>query len=303
MSRAGRIAGGLLAAAVLALGAGLAVSPAQAIDDSQGSPGFCPDDDGVTVVVDFQQLGGETVVRCSPGSGPRLALEVLEGAGFQVDGVARWGDGFVCRIEDRPSADEQLPIEGDDDYQEACVDTPPASGYWSYWYADDGGDWQYSPYGVKNRVVQPGGFEGWSFALNATDGEGPTPRVAPDRPESDTSAPGGSPGAGSTGSDQPDGQGGQDGGQDRGAGGQGGGGGPMPLPREQGTDDSAGLSTRVAEPTEAPDWTGGEELPDVDAERQSASPVPTLLGLGGAAALVGIAVVVSVRRRRSRLGP
>ena len=300
MSRAGRIAGGLLAATVFALGAGLAVAPAQAIDDSQGRPGFCPDDDGVTVVVDFQDLGGETVVRCSPGSGPRLALEVLEDAGFQVDGVARWGDGFVCRIEDRPSAGEQLPIEGDDDYQEACIDTPPASGYWSYWYADDGGDWQYSPYGVKNRMVQPGGFEGWSFALNATDGEGPTPRVAPDRPETGTSAPDGSPGTGSSSaSGRSDGQGG---GTDGGAGGQGGE-GAMPLPREQGTDDGAGLSTRVAEPTEAPEWTGGEALPDVDAERQSASPVPALLGLGGAAALVGIAVVVSVRRRRSRLGP
>ncbi len=293
MTRGRRIAGTTVTALLLGLAGVVGASPTHAVDDSQGTPGPCPDDDGVTVVVDFQQLGGDTVVRCAPGSDPRLALDVLDDAGFQVEGVARWGDGFVCRIENRPAADEELPIEGDDDYREACLDTPPASGYWSYWYADDGGDWQYSPYGVKNREVQPGGFEGWSFSLNATDGQGPAPRVAPERPDAASSGPGGaSPAGGGAGSDAQ--EGGQGGGRGNAA--------PPPLPRDEGAD-GPGLSTRVAKPTEAPGWTGGEALPDVDAERRAASPVPALLGLGIAVGLAGVAVVVSVRRRRSRLRP
>jgi len=179
----GRAAGsGAAVLAALLLGGQVAAASAGAVDSSAGSPGFCPDDDGVTVVVDFQDLGGTTLVRCAPGSQTRTGLQALRDAGFQVDGVQRWGEGFVCRIESRPSATERLRVQGAEDYREACVDTPPASAFWGYWQAEEGGSWQYSQTGVKNSAAAPGSFQGWSFSLNARGNAAPAPGVAPERP-------------------------------------------------------------------------------------------------------------------------
>lgn len=160
----------------------LPVPAGHAVDDDLGTPGFCPDEDGVTVVVDFQGLGGQSIVRCAPGSQPRTGLQVLKAAGFQIDGVQRWGESFICRIEDRPSAAEELPLTGNEGYREACIDTPPSTGYWGYFHAEESGDWVYSGAGGKNRTVVPGSFEGWSFALNAQGGQQPGPGIAPVRP-------------------------------------------------------------------------------------------------------------------------
>ncbi|WP_018681365.1 hypothetical protein [Actinokineospora enzanensis] len=169
-------------AAVTALVTVASAAPAWAIDQGKGLPGFCPGPTGVTVVVDFQRLGGITIVRCYPNADPGTGLDALKGAGFQIAGAARWGEGFVCRIENRPSAVETLPIAGHEDYREGCVNTPPATGYWSYWHASNGCAWTYSQWGVKNRQFVQGGFEGWSFSLNATTTSNPQPRVAPVRP-------------------------------------------------------------------------------------------------------------------------
>ncbi|MCP2163374.1 flagellar biosynthesis protein FlhF [Goodfellowiella coeruleoviolacea] len=165
---------------------------AHAVDQSRGRPGFCTSDTGVTVVVDFQQLGGTTLVRCNPQATSGTGLDALKGAGFQLAGTQRWGEGFVCRIENRPSAVEEIPIEGDTDYRESCVDTPPASGYWSYWHAANGCAWEYSQWGLKNRAFIQGGFEGWSFSLNATADTNPAPRIAAVRPGTEGQPCGGS---------------------------------------------------------------------------------------------------------------
>ena len=159
---------------------------AQAVDPSHGTPGFCPTDEGVTVVIDFQALGGTTIVRCAPGPVGRgfTGHSALVDAGIQLDGTRRWGESFVCRLEGRPGANEKLAIRGNANYKEACIDTPPASGYWSYWHATNGGRWQYSQWGVKNRQAIRGGFEGWSFSLNATSNSNPAPRITPRRPNS-----------------------------------------------------------------------------------------------------------------------
>ncbi|MEV6235514.1 ABC transporter substrate-binding protein [Lentzea sp. NPDC051838] len=144
---------------------------ARAIDHSKGYPGFCKDDKGVTVVVDFQQLGGDAIVRCNPQTTAGSGLDAIKGAGFQIAGVQRWGEGFVCRIENKPGAAD-----------ERCIDTPPAQAYWSYWHAANNCAWDYSQWGVKNRRFIPGGFEGWSFSLNATANSNPVPRIAAVRP-------------------------------------------------------------------------------------------------------------------------
>ncbi|WP_018217587.1 hypothetical protein [Salinispora vitiensis] len=156
-------------AAVALVAAGSVIgpgSPAAAV----GSAGYCPDASGVTVVVDFNELGGGTVVRCAPGS-QATGLAALKSAGFQITGTLRWGEGFICRIEGKPSADA-----------EKCVDTPPASAYWSYWHAPNGGSWTYSDKGVLNRTPPAGSFEGWSFSLNRNPDDAPRPGVTPSRP-------------------------------------------------------------------------------------------------------------------------
>ena len=158
-----------------------AAPTASAAAAAAGTPGYCPDGKGVTVVVDFTDLGGDVVVRCAPGpvEPGYSGLDALQGAGFSVAGTQRWGLAFVCRIQGRPSADESLHTDGNPDYHERCVDTPPQSAYWGYWYASNGGSWTYSNTGPKNRDAIKGGFEGWSFSLNHGAGNNPPPGVAP----------------------------------------------------------------------------------------------------------------------------
>ncbi|MGY4719425.1 hypothetical protein [Naumannella huperziae] len=180
----------LAAAAVLALlitGAAAWLAPQRA--RAAGYAGYCKDAKGVTVVVDFQALGGQTIVRCAPNFGSGTGLDALRRAGLDIEGVRRWGDQFICRIAGRPSATEQLAVTGNPGYRERCIDTPPAKAYWSYWHATNGGSWTYSQWGVKNRQAIVGGFEGWSFSLNATAETNPRPRVSPRRPNSEKQAP------------------------------------------------------------------------------------------------------------------
>ncbi|WP_428962935.1 hypothetical protein [Micromonospora fluostatini] len=161
-----RPARAVLVLAVAAASSVVAPGPATAA----GSAGYCPDANGVTVVVDFKELGGGTVVRCAPGD-QATGLAALKNAGFQIAGTLRWGEGFICRIEGKPSTST-----------EKCVDTPPASAYWSYWHAPHGGSWTYSDKGVLNRTPPTGSFEGWAFSLNRRADNAPRPAVPPSRP-------------------------------------------------------------------------------------------------------------------------
>ncbi|TDV43737.1 ABC transporter substrate-binding protein [Actinophytocola oryzae] len=182
----------------LALLAGMAVTApttAGAIDPTKGYSGICTGADaltGVTVVIDFQELDGNggtaapTITRCSPNASPgtaRTGIKALQDAGIAVTGVVQWGLGFVCRLEYRPSSTESIPRTSNPTYKEACVVTPPAEAYWSYWNADGSGNtWTYSSFGALNRNVIPGGFEGWSFSLNRTATGNPPPEVTPSNP-------------------------------------------------------------------------------------------------------------------------
>ncbi|MEV5707157.1 hypothetical protein [Actinoallomurus sp. NPDC052274] len=141
------------------------ITPARA-----GTAGYCPGGTGVTVVVDYQALGGATEIRCAPGA-QASGLAALQNAGFTVTGTQRWGLAFVCRINGKPTS-----------ATEPCVDTPPASAYWSYWHASNGGTWTYSNQGASTYVPAQGSFEGWSFSTNAGPDTNPPPRVTPVRP-------------------------------------------------------------------------------------------------------------------------
>lgn len=184
----------LTALASVALSAG-AVVLAPATASAAGYAGICTGADaltGTTIVIDFQELDGNggtaapTITRCSPNASPgtaRTGIKALQDAGIAVAGVAQWGLGFVCRLGGRPTATESIPRTSNPTYKEACVVTPPAEAYWSYWHADGSGNtWTYSSFGALNRTVAPGGFEGWSFSLNRTATTNPVPGVTPRNP-------------------------------------------------------------------------------------------------------------------------
>ncbi|MDT8913242.1 ABC transporter substrate-binding protein [Amycolatopsis sp. PS_44_ISF1] len=307
--RAARMSGVLAAALLAAAGPPVA---AQAVDQSRGHPGFCADGAGSTVVIDFQQLGGTTIVRCDPQSGRGTGLDALKGAGFQIAGVQRWGEAFICRIENRPSAVEEIPVKGDEHYRESCVDTPPAAGYWSYWHAGNNCAWQYSQWGVKNRDFTPGGFEGWSFSLNATADANPVPRIAPVRPgtagqscataaepapNSDDPRERQAPRGSGNQPAAPEGHGTAPPSPEVPAPGQAGAGGralPPPKPRPEGGAQGA------PDPRADVAFTGGEQAPDVDQaiKAQTGASDYAPWAAGAAVLLLAAAAGFTARRRR-----
>ncbi|TVP64490.1 MAG: hypothetical protein EA340_13590 [Nitriliruptor sp.] len=101
--------------------------------------------DGVWVVVDARAAGGSLSTRCAPGS-PTTGLAALEQAGYAYAFVPSI-PGMVCTIDARPD-----PCNG-----------APASAYWSYWYAEQGGSWTYATVGAGARTPPPGSVEGWRF--------------------------------------------------------------------------------------------------------------------------------------------
>jgi hypothetical protein len=222
------------AAALVVLGPAAARPAAAESEAAAGKPGYCSDESGVTVVVDFRELGGDVVVRCATGPGGQgyTGLEALTDAGFTVAGTLRWGMQFVCRIQGRPAAREDLAIPGDDSYHEDCGDTPPDTAYWSYWYASNGGDWKYSTASAATRSTLKGGFEGCSFHLGTSSATPPpiAPKHSVEAPTS--SAPTQPAGGGRHGGQQGGRHGGAQGGSD-----------PTPPTPEAATTSSATGST------------------------------------------------------------
>ncbi len=145
-------------------------APAQAA----GYNGVCKTSSGVTVVVDFRELGGGIAVRCSPVGSGANGQQALQAAGIPVV-EPRLMHGFVCRLYGAPSASTTLP----GGYHEQCVNTTPLNAHWWYSQAPNGGSWSSSSTGYTSSQVIPGGFEGWAFSEGGTNY---APRFTPTRP-------------------------------------------------------------------------------------------------------------------------
>jgi hypothetical protein len=278
----------MIAASVVVMAA--TALPAVAIDDSRGQPGHCQDDKGVTVVIDFGKLGGTPIVRCNPTGSRGTGLDALKGAGFQIAGVQRWGESFICRIENRPASNEKLAITGNASYRESCIDTPPASGYWSYWHAGNNCAWEYSQWGVKNRDFIRGGFEGWSFSLNASMDSAPQPRVAAVRPGTAGGACQTESLPGPKSNDRAEKQ---QAAEPANKAGSAGGNLPAPKPRN---------ATKADDPSEDVQFSGGEDAPDVtETLKEQAGSSNFAPWVAGAAVtmLAGTAWWTARRRRRT----
>lgn len=105
--------------------------------------GPCPDEDGVTVVVDLTDLGGEVAVGCAPGD-PASGTAALTAAGFTE---ARDGAGMICAVAGQP---------------DPCPATFEGQ-YWSYWSGEPGGEWTSYSVGSDQSDPAPGTVEGWRY--------------------------------------------------------------------------------------------------------------------------------------------
>jgi hypothetical protein len=135
--------------------AGVALA-APAAPSSAAAPSAC---NGVTVVVDFNALGGGEQTRCATGD-PDSGVAALRSAGFTPTRAAQQPGYFVCRIDGKPANDP-------------CQQTSPEGAYWSYWHAKAGGSWTYSSTGPADYDPAPGTVEGWAFG----DGKPPSGRA------------------------------------------------------------------------------------------------------------------------------
>ena len=121
----------------------------------------CGTASGVTVVVDFHQLGGGVPTFCDSGGAGENAEQQFADAGFALTPVD--GEDFVCRIDGKPVTD--------------CSRTPPADAYWSLWWSDGkSGEWKYSSVAGKALKVPDGGYVAFSWQGQTAQAE---PRVAP----------------------------------------------------------------------------------------------------------------------------
>jgi hypothetical protein len=171
ISLAARLAAVVLATAAAGLAGAVTASPASAATCSSGS--------GVSVVVDFGGLGGGVRTDCAPDGAGKSASSLFSGAGYDLAYVQN-EPGFVCRVDNLPSPSDQ-----------ACVNTPPESAYWSLWWSDGtSGSWSYSNYGVGSLKVPDGAYVGFAWVSGSKSPPGvpaathassptPTPSAAP----------------------------------------------------------------------------------------------------------------------------
>ncbi|MFJ5265259.1 prenyltransferase/squalene oxidase repeat-containing protein [Streptomyces sp. NPDC088387] len=136
----------------------------------------CTATEGAIVAVDFGPFGGP--VRRGCDTTPTTGYELLHEGGFTTAGTEHDGPAFVCRIgHGEVGSGTQYPTPD----KEACVLTPPATAYWSYWIASPGqDDWTYSQYGAMDRRPKDGDVDAWVYGGTDVGGSTGRPEFSPD---------------------------------------------------------------------------------------------------------------------------
>ncbi|MDP3209380.1 MAG: hypothetical protein Q8M65_09555, partial [Rhodoglobus sp.] len=150
------------AIAVLTLAACATASPeTTSSPESQAtSPGAC---ERVTVVVDFGPID-EPMLKACVDAGP--ATDFLVEAGVTTEGTVDYGDQVVCRVNNQPSPDEEVTIEGQAPFVESC-ETLNSAAYWALWVRNSPEEeWEYALEGVSTLELA----EGQSLGLVYTPG-------------------------------------------------------------------------------------------------------------------------------------
>jgi hypothetical protein len=130
---------------------------------------------GVSVVVDFGALDAPEITDCvDTGTVDTIAAgTALETAGVATEGTVEWGDQVVCRVNDRPAADETIEVGGETPFTESCESMPAAAAYWALWVKPSAdADWEYAQEGLGSLELEPGQSVGLVFT---TGTETPTP--------------------------------------------------------------------------------------------------------------------------------
>ena len=167
----------LARAVVVALATATVVLPVGGLGATSATAATCAAGGGVSVVVDFNSLGGGVQTSCVAGGGGDKASAIFGAAGHTL-GRVQQQPGFVCRVDGLPSPE-----------QEACVKTPPADAYWGLWWSNGtSGSWTYSTVGVDGLTIPDGG----SVALSWDDVDGSAPPSATP-PKAAASSPAASP--------------------------------------------------------------------------------------------------------------
>lgn len=166
----------------------------------QAQAATCGSAHGVSVVVDFHELGGGVQTACDASGAGKTADSQLRDVGHTLTYVQRQ-PGFICRIDGKPAND-------------ACINTPPADAYWSLWWSDGtSGKWSYAAQGAGSLKVPDGGYVGLSWqgsgaksppgaaatAHRAQPSSGPTTHPTSPHPSTST-APGQAPSSSSSSS-------------------------------------------------------------------------------------------------------
>ncbi|MEJ7834532.1 MAG: hypothetical protein WKF79_16585, partial [Nocardioides sp.] len=145
-----RLVAVFVTAAMSLVGAAVLAAPADAA--------ACPTETGVSVIVDFNGLGGGVQGTCESDGGGKSASTLFAQAGFPLT-YAQRQPGFVCRVSGVPTSDP-------------CVNTSPANAFWALWWSDGkSGRWTYSTLGASSLTIPDGGYVGFSF--DDVDGQAP----------------------------------------------------------------------------------------------------------------------------------
>ncbi|HMM81998.1 MAG TPA: hypothetical protein PJ998_02370 [Terrimesophilobacter sp.] len=123
---------------------------------------------GVTVVVDFTDLGGKVDVACAEGEQP-TGRDALIAAGFTATDSQ---PGLLCAINSMPNP---------------CPETFQGS-FWSYWHSSGNGEWTSYQVGADSSHPVAGELEGWRYNNGTTP-----PGIAPADAASAVTVPSPSP--------------------------------------------------------------------------------------------------------------
>lgn len=165
-ARTRRVAAIFAVLAVSLVGGGVVLGLVSAPVLPAAGAATCTSAGGVSVVVDYRELGGGVTTACATDGGGRSATAIFASVGVSLT-YAQRQPGFVCRVNGQPASDP-------------CVNTSPADAYWGLWWSDGSkSSWTYSSYSSGSLTVPAGGSVGWAWQQDRASSGAAPPQVAP----------------------------------------------------------------------------------------------------------------------------